>query len=100
MFRLCRPVFAAAFLAALAAAAPAADAPPVPLMKGDRIVFLGDSITEAGADHPTGYVNLIKAAMQEKHKDLGIEVIGAGVSGNKVPDIQGRLDKDVLAKKA
>ena len=26
-------------------------------------------------------------------------MIGAGVSGNKVPDLQARLDKDVLAKK-
>jgi lysophospholipase L1-like esterase len=99
MFRLCRPALAAAFVAAIAGPVPAADAPPVPLMKGDRIVFLGDSITQAGADHPTGYFNLIKDAMKEKHKDLGIEVIGAGVSGNKVPDIQARLDKDVLSKK-
>jgi lysophospholipase L1-like esterase len=105
MFRLCRPVFAAFLFAVVAAwssihgtVAHAADA-PVALMKGDRIIFLGDSITQAGADHPTGYVNLIKDAMQEKHKDLGIEVIGAGVSGNKVPDIQARLEKDVLAKK-
>src|SRR6202012_5324185 len=35
----------------------------------------------------------------KKHPDLGIEVIGAGISGNKVPDLQRRLDKDVLAKK-
>src|SRR6185503_2945497 len=69
-----------------------------PLKKGDTIVFLGDSITEGGVG-PKGYVTLIKNALNEKHKDLGIEVIGAGVSGNKVPDLQKRLDKDVLAKK-
>ena len=93
-----RPVLAALLLTGLAASARAADAPPVPLMKGDRIVFLGDSITEQGAG-PKGFVTLIRHALQEKHKDLGIEVIGAGVSGNKVPDIQGRLEHDVLAKK-
>ncbi len=105
MFRAFRPVLAAAFLSAVAAPAAhasrlavAADEAPVPLMKGDRIVFLGDSITEAGAG-PKGFVTLIKNALQEKHKDLGVEVIGAGVSGNKVPDIQARLEKDVLAKK-
>jgi lysophospholipase L1-like esterase len=98
MFRLIRPVLAFAFLAAAVVPATAAEAPPVPLMKGDRIVFLGDSITAAGVN-PTGYVTLIKNALAEKHKDLGVEVIGAGVSGNKVPDIQGRLEKDVLAKK-
>ena len=80
------------YLATLAAAAvlavssPAADDPP-PLKKGDRIVFLGDSIT-AGGVGPKGYVTLIKNALAEKHKDLGIEVIGAGISGNKVPDLQ------------
>ena len=98
MFRSCRPVFAVAFLAAVAASASAADAPPVPLMKGDRIVFLGDSITQAGAG-PKGYVTLIRNELKEKHKDLDLEVIGAGVSGNKVPDIQARLEKDVLSKK-
>ena len=98
MFRACRPVLAVAFLAVVAASAPAADAPPVPLMKGDRIVFLGDSITQAGAG-PKGFVTLIRNELKEKHKDLDLKVIGAGVSGNKVPDIQGRLERDVLAKK-
>ena len=69
-----------------------------PLKKGDRIVFLGDSITQAGAS-PKGYVTLIRSALTEKHKELGIEVFGAGISGNKVPDLQRRLEKDVLAKK-
>lgn len=78
--------------------APAADAQPVPLKKGDRIVFLGDSIT-AGGVRPNGYVTLIKKKLTEQHQDLGIEIIGAGISGNKVPDLQRRLDRDVLAKK-
>lgn len=75
-----------------------ADEEKVPLKKGDRIVFLGDSITQAGV-RPTGYVTLIQHALAERHKDLGIEVIGAGISGNKVPDLQRRVDKDVIAKK-
>ena len=74
------------------------DSRNVPLKKGDRIVFLGDSIT-AGGTGAKGYVTLIKKAIAEKHKDLGIEIIGAGISGNKVPNLQGRLEKDVLAKK-
>jgi lysophospholipase L1-like esterase len=75
-----------------------ADNDAVSLKKGDRIVFLGDSIT-AGGVSPKGYVTLIKKELAEKHKDLKIEVLGAGVSGNKVPDLQRRLDRDVLAKK-
>ncbi len=75
----------------------AADGPPA-LKKGEKIVFLGDSIT-AGGVAPKGYVTLIKTGLSEKHKELGIEVIGAGISGNKVPNLQSRLEKDVLAKK-
>ncbi len=74
----------------------AADAPA--LKKGDRIVFLGDSITAGGAG-PKGYITMIKNKLQEKHADLGIEIIGAGISGNKVPNLQARVDKDVIAKK-
>jgi lysophospholipase L1-like esterase len=88
---------ACALFALLSCAALAA-ADPVTLKKGDRIVFLGDSITEAGAG-PKGYVTLIRKALDEKHKDLGATVIGAGISGNKVPDLQRRVDKDVIAKK-
>jgi lysophospholipase L1-like esterase len=69
----------------------------IKLQKGDRIVFLGDSITQQGAG-PKGYVTLIKEFLGDKQKDLGIEVIGAGVSGNKVPDLQKRLERDVLKK--
>src|SRR5262245_24779064 len=88
--------FAAAWFGLSLPAMADSDAPP--LKKGDRIVFLGDSITQAGLAR-TGYVTLIKNRVMEKHKDLGIEVIGAGISGNKVPDLQKRLDKDVLAMK-
>lgn len=68
------------------------------LKAGDRIVFLGDSITQAGAA-PGGYVTLVKEALARDHADLKVEVIGAGISGNKVPDLEGRLDRDVLSKK-
>ncbi len=68
------------------------------IRKGDRIVFLGDSIT-AGGVGKDGYVTLIKNEIKAKHADLGIEIFGAGVSGNKVPNLQKRLEKDVLAKK-
>ncbi|HSG69871.1 MAG TPA: Dabb family protein [Planctomycetaceae bacterium] len=69
----------------------------VPLKTGDRIVFLGDSITQQGAG-PNGYVTFVRNTLNRRVKDLGIEVIGAGISGHKVPDLQKRLDKDVLDK--
>ena len=77
---------------------PAADPTPVVLKKGDRIVFLGDSITQGGGG-AQGYITLIKNVLAEKQKDLGIEVFNAGISGNKVPDLQRRVDKDVVARK-
>ncbi len=69
-----------------------------PLKKGDRIVFLGDSITQAGAA-PGGYVSLVKDALAKQKPELEIEVIGAGISGHKVPDLEKRLERDVLEKK-
>ena len=85
-------------LAAMTAIVFSAVAAPAELKKGDRVVFLGDSITQAGAG-PSGYVTLVREALDKDHKDLGIEVIGAGISGNKVPDLEKRLERDVLSKK-
>ena len=70
----------------------------VSLKANDRIVFLGDSITQAGAG-PNGYVTLVRDELQKNDKGLKVEVIGAGISGNKVPDLEKRLDRDVLSKK-
>ncbi len=64
----------------------------------DTIVFLGDSITQAGVK-PDGYVTLTSQAIAEAYPGLDIKVIGAGISGHKVPDCQKRLDRDVLQKK-
>jgi lysophospholipase L1-like esterase len=79
----------------LQAADPAA---PPALKKGDRIVFLGDSIT-AGGGRPDGYITLIRNSLDAACKDLGVETVNAGISGNKVPNLQARLEKDVLDKK-
>jgi lysophospholipase L1-like esterase len=75
-----------------------ADGGGLKLKKGERIVFLGDSITQAGVG-PKGYVTLVRKALDEKHGGLGVTVIGAGISGNKVPDLQKRLARDVLKRK-
>jgi len=67
-----------------------------PFIDGDQLVFLGDSITQFG-DGPEGYVGLMRAAFtQAAHP--AVTVINAGISGNKVPDLQSRLQGDVLAK--
>ncbi len=66
--------------------------PASPLKGGQKIVFFGDSITEA-AVRPGGYIHLLDAAISDESATL----IGAGISGHKVPDLQARLDRDVLA---
>lgn len=60
------------------------------------VLFLGDSITEAGAG-PHGYVTLAGKALAEAAP--GTKVIGAGISGNRVPDLLARVDRDVIARK-
>jgi lysophospholipase L1-like esterase len=67
------------------------------LKKNDRIVFLGDSITAAGA-RPDGYITLARESITKAYPDLNITLIGAGKSGHKVPNCQKRLDRDVLKK--
>jgi len=84
-------------LLSLCAVASTSAAEAKPLAKGDRIVFLGDSITQGGAG-PNGYITMLRKMIADKHPDLGIECIGAGISGNKVPDLQKRVERDVIAK--
>jgi lysophospholipase L1-like esterase len=67
------------------------------LQPGDRVIFLGDSITQAGAGEG-GYITLVRKALEKDHADLKIDVVGAGISGNKVPDLEKRLERDVLSK--
>lgn len=68
------------------------------LKDGETIVFLGDSITAQGAGEK-GYVTLFREAIEKSRPDSGIKIIGAGIGGNKVPNLEARLDKDVLSHK-
>jgi len=74
---------------AILASCAVAGAAEVPVKAGQKIAFLGDSITEQGVA-PLGYVSLTIAGL----KANGIEVtaIGAGVSGHKSNDMLARVD--------
>lgn len=91
-------ISSAAMLAVAALLAVADDTEIRPPAKGERIVFLGDSITQAG-NKGQGYVVLVREAIARELPDAGVEVIGAGISGHKVPDLEKRLERDVLEKK-
>ncbi len=66
--------------------------------KRNRVVFFGDSITEAGIK-PGGYIDLMNKMIGEQKLESNYELIGAGVSGNKIYDLYLRMETDVLAKK-
>ena len=84
---------------------------PRPLQKDDIILFQGDSITDAGRDrgseqHPnhsralgTGYPFSIASELLRDHPQFGLKIFNRGISGNKVPDLAGRWDKDCLELK-
>ena len=62
-----------------------------------RIVFFGDSITQAGVQ-PKGYITVLGDLLKQKNQAEKYELIGAGIGGNKVYDLYLRMDDDVLAK--
>lgn len=67
------------------------------LQKRTKIVFFGDSITQAGVNNG-GYIDRIQTAINSKGIKDKYELVGAGIGGNKVYDLYLRMEDDVLAK--
>ena len=63
---------------------------------GERIAFLGDSIT-AGGVRKNGYVTFVMDALNKEGRKLSHTP--AGISGHKSNDMLARLDRDVISKK-
>ena len=74
----------------------AVQAAGIAVKSGQKIAFLGDSITQAGAG-PKGYVTLVMRGLEAG--GVTATSIPAGISGHKSNDMLGRLDNDVLSKK-
>lgn len=76
------------------------------LQKGQKLLFIGDSITDCERAKPAGeglfgalgrgYVSLADALLQAVYPELGIRVVNQGISGNNVVDLQARWQEDVL----
>jgi isoamyl acetate esterase len=66
-------------------------------MQKKKVVFFGDSITEA-AVKPGGYISKIGELAGKENLSSKYDFIGAGISGNKVYDLYLRLESDVLSK--
>lgn len=71
-----------------------------------KILFLGDSITDAGRDRSddaslgNGYVSLLAEKLRPLYEDRQFTILNRGVSGDRVFDIAARLEKDCLSEKA
>jgi len=59
-----------------------------------QVVFLGDSITEEGRTLELGFINLLEESVDSEKFNL----IGKGISGDKVSDLLVRYENDVLAQ--
>ncbi len=73
---------------------------------GQKVVFIGDSITDAGRAQPVGeglfdplgrgFVNFIEALMGSTYPQLGVRIVNVGTSGNTVRDLKARWQRDVF----
>ncbi|WP_282940218.1 SGNH/GDSL hydrolase family protein [Paenibacillus sp. RC67] len=74
--------------------------------KQDRLVMIGDSITDCGRKKPegegrndslgNGYVALVDSFLQSVYPQLGIRVTNMGISGNTVRNLKDRWETDVV----
>lgn len=72
----------------------------------DRIVFAGDSITDAGSKNPVGeglfdnvgrgYVRAIESMLAAYYPEVRLRVTNSGISGNTSRDLLARWERDVL----
>ena len=80
---------------------------PQSLAKDSVILFQGDSITDAGRNRKQnganqaralgfGYPAVIAGGLLVDYPKLGLKVLNRGISGNKVPDLDGRWQADCL----
>ncbi|MGC4807475.1 SGNH/GDSL hydrolase family protein [Micromonospora sp. DT233] len=68
---------------------------------GQRIVFIGDSITDCGRTGPAapygdGYVSLLRAFVDARHPERELTWVNRGISGNTVRDLAARWDADAI----
>ena len=65
--------------------------------KKNKVIFFGDSITQAGVQ-PGGYITRVDSMCKKEKLGDQYEFIGAGIGGNKIYDLYLRMDDDVLSK--
>lgn len=73
----------------------------MPFKAKDRIVFIGDSITDKGRKKDpeklgSGYVRMLRDSLTSLYPELSLKIINEGVSGNRVIDLAKRWTLDVM----
>lgn len=72
------------------------------LNNSDRILFIGDSVTDAGRnrlkskDLGKGYPKMVAGMLQALYPELQLTFLNRGISGNKVDDLEKRWQKDCI----
>lgn len=75
----------------------------VEVLPGTRVLFIGDSITDAGRDRANpddlghGYALIAAALFGARHPDLAVEFVNRGIGGDRVRDLRRRWSDDCLA---
>ncbi|WP_274362162.1 SGNH/GDSL hydrolase family protein [Paenibacillus thermotolerans] len=79
------------------------------LANNDKLLFIGDSITDCERKRPIGeglfqglgkgYVSFVDAVLNTLHPELAIRVVNMGTSGNTVRDLKERWNADVIELK-
>lgn len=95
-FTISRWLIASGVLALVLPASGRAD-DNIAVKSGEKIAFLGDSITQGGAATPSGYVRLVISGL--KANGVPATAVPAGISGHKSDQMLERLERDVISKK-
>lgn len=77
----------------------------IELKPDQTILFIGDSITDAGRLEPAhrpfgyGYVHFVAYRLLAKYSEYNLNVINTGISGDTIRDLDYRWEKDCLSHK-
>lgn len=66
------------------------------IQKKKKVIFFGDSITQAGVN-PGGYIVKARELATKENLSEAFDLVGAGIGGNKIYDLYLRMEEDVLA---
>ena len=72
--------------------------------RGQKIVLIGDSITDAdcrgsAAPYGNGYVSMVRSFLIARYPELGLTFVNKGIGGNTTRNLADRWEQDVIAER-